>query len=113
MTLNTNASFIVGSPQVHQLDMSFLADQNTGQWVWPLPLRGKVDLERGRTLKAAAMLEQMGQGAIAVRPTETIATFAHRLPMAGIGATSVPGQRGASKPRTPTPRYPARSTNSG
>lgn len=45
-------------------------------------------------MKVAEVLEQEGQEAITVRPTETIVTFAHRLHMAGIGAMAVQGDDG-------------------
>jgi len=46
-------------------------------------------------MKVAAILKQKGADVISVRPTETIATFAHRLRMAHIGAMVVLGEGGA------------------
>lgn len=46
-------------------------------------------------MKVADILKQKNAGVISVRPTETIATFAHRLRMAKIGAMVVLGEDGA------------------
>jgi CBS domain-containing protein len=45
-------------------------------------------------MKVADILKQKDTGVISVRPTETIATFSHRLRMAKIGAMVVLGEDG-------------------
>jgi CBS domain-containing protein len=43
-------------------------------------------------MQVAEMLEHTHHDAVTVRPTDTIATFAHRLQGAGVGAMAVQGQ---------------------
>ncbi|HSF96934.1 MAG TPA: CBS domain-containing protein [Thermohalobaculum sp.] len=45
-------------------------------------------------MKVAEILKQKGGDVVTVRPTETIATFSHRLRMARIGAMVVVGEGG-------------------